>query len=100
MKDTLEEMGMEKAFNDDSNFSGMGSKDIFLQAVIHKTFIAVDEDGTEAAGTTSVVGGTRGQPDLPPRQVTFQVDRPFLFLIFDNVSRSILFVGRITNPLE
>jgi serpin B len=97
LKEVLSNMGMPLAFIDGvANFSGINDKErLAISAVVHKTFVDVNEEGTEAAAATAVVGGTRGGP--PP---SFVADHPFLFLIRDNQSGSILFIGRVVNPLE
>jgi serpin B len=93
LKDVLSEMGMSLAFNAGmADFSGMdGEKGLFLQAAVHKAFVRVDERGTEAAAATAV-GGAGG---LPPM---FIADHPFLFLIRDNRSGSVLLLGRVVEP--
>ena len=94
LKDTLSEMGMPDAFGP-ADFSGInGSKDLFIDAVVHKAFVLVDETGTEAAAATVVVFLTAAGP--PPIEVT--VDRPFIFLIRDIATDAILFVGRVVDP--
>ncbi len=95
LKDVLIAMGMRDAFSEDADFSGMtGRRDLFISAVEHKAFVEVTEEGTEAAAATAVVMNERAAP-LP---VTFRADHPFLFLIRDNGTGSILFVGRVANP--
>ena len=64
---------------------------VFVNEVIHKTFINVDERGTEAAAVTSI--GMAGSA-LPPEPVDFTIDKPFTFIIMDNQSGDILFMGR------
>jgi len=98
LKDTLAGMGMPIAFSpNEADFSGMtGNRELFISDVVHKAFVAVDEAGTEAAAATAVVVGTTSMPVEPPVQVT--IDRPFIFLIRDIDTGSILFVGRILNP--
>ena len=87
-------MGMPLVFSSDADLSGMtGNRDLFLSAVVHKAFIEVNEEGTEAAAAT----GGGGSWGLPP---VFRVDHPFLFLIRDNRTGSILFLGRVVNPNE
>jgi serpin B len=97
LKDTLISMGMKDAFNDKAaDFSGMtGEPDLFIAFAVHKAFIAVDEKGTEAAAATAVGMALRGPP---PKPLPFRVDRPFLFLIRDNRTGSILFLGRVLDP--
>jgi serpin B len=99
LSDVLSEMGMPEAFDRGmADFSGMtGKKDLFISAVIHKAFVAVDEKGTEAAAATAVIMEAAGamMPDA-----TFFADRPFIFLIRDTVSGQVLFIGRVLNPAE
>jgi len=97
----LSVMGMPQAFEKDSaDFSGMdGKRDFVMSAVIHKAYIDVSEEGTEAAAATAVVinreMAVRRMPPAPP---VFRADHPFLFLIRDNRSGSILFIGRVADP--
>jgi serpin B len=97
LSNTLAEMGMPAAFSpQEADFSGMaGNRDLYIQDILHKAFIAVDEAGTEAAAATGVVIGVTSAP-ADPREVT--VDHPFIFIIRDNTSGALLFVGRVTNP--
>ncbi len=94
----LKSMGMMDAFVPNvADFSGInGKRDLFISAVIHKAYVDVNEEGTEAAAATAVaVGATSVGPRQTP---VFRADHPFLFLIRDNQSGSILFIGRATNP--
>jgi serpin B len=95
--ETLAAMGMPDAFLwGVADFSGMtGNRDLFIGDVIHKAFVSVDEAGTEAAAATAVVMPTAGPPEEP---VEVTVDRPFIFLIRDIDTGSILFIGRVVNP--
>ncbi|MBA7632654.1 hypothetical protein ES703_40206 [subsurface metagenome] len=96
LKEILAAMGMPVAFSGDADFSGMtGNRDLFIAEVIHKAFISVDEAGTEAAAATAVVMKEIAAP-LEPIEVT--IDHPFIFLIRDIETGTILFVGRIVNP--
>ena len=97
LADVLKSMGMTDAFLGKADFSGMnGKRDIFISAVIHKAFVDVNEEGTEAAAATAVVVVTTAvRPEKIP---VFRADHPFLFLIRDNDSGSILFIGRMMNP--
>lgn len=97
----LAAMGMGSAFDPEvADFSDMaGSKDLYLSAAIHKAFVDVNEEGTEAAAATgAVVGVTSAIIEQEP--LVFRADHPFLFMIRDNRHRAILFIGRITNPSE
>ncbi|GAG82956.1 unnamed protein product, partial [marine sediment metagenome] len=97
LADVLRQMGMKDAFSGAADFSGMnGKRDLFISAVIHKAYVDVNEEGTEAAAATAVVVGiTAVRPEKIP---VFRADHPFLFLIRDNDSGSILFIGRMMNP--
>ncbi|WP_168564068.1 serpin family protein [Crateriforma spongiae] len=93
----LQQMGIETAFTNAADFSGITKQDrIKLSAVLHKAVIQVDEEGTVAAAVTGV-GGIRAT-SVPAPPPTFNVDRPFAFLIRDNQTGSILFVGRVNDP--
>lgn len=91
---TLQEMGMTDAFHAArADFSGItGRRDLFLSLVVQQARVEVSEQGTEAAAGTAVVLERGGKP------VAFVADRPFLFLVRDRRSGSILFVGRVVNP--
>jgi len=91
---TLQAIGMTDAFQGGrADFSGMtGSKELFISTVIHQAEVEVDEEGTEAAAGT-VVAMKRG-----PRPPQIAADRPFLFLIRDRETGSILFLGRVVDP--
>jgi serpin B len=96
---TLKNLGMTLAFlSDEADFSGMdGKQDLFISAVLHKAFVDVNEEGTEAAAATGIVVGATAVliPKEPP---VFRADHPFVFLIRDNRTESILFLGRLVNP--
>ena len=96
----LSNMGMADAFDRGrADFSGMtGKKDLFISDVIHKAFVAVDEEGTEAAAATAVIMELAGAAQPPDNQ--FIVDRPFIFIIRDTVSGQVLFIGRVLNPSQ
>ena len=89
-------MGMPTAFSDGADFSGItGSKDLFISDVFHKAYVNVDEEGTEAAAATAVDMAVTSMPESP---IELIVDRPFIFLIREYETNSILFVGRVLNP--
>ncbi len=94
LKEPLSAMGMPRVFSDtDADLTGMATAEyLFLHFLVHEAFVAVDEEGTEAAAAT--VGGA-GTTSAPPE---FVADRPFLFLIRDRVTGSILFMGRVVDP--
>jgi serpin B len=96
LNDPLTKMGMPIAFSG-ADFSGMtGNRGLSISNVIHKTFISVDEAGTEAAAATAIIMPVAMPPPGAPIEVT--IDRPFIFLIRDIETGAILFVGRILNP--
>jgi len=96
LKNTLAAMGMPVAFSGSADLSGMtGNRDLFIAEVIHKAFVSVDEAGTEAAAATAVIVPSAAMPEEP---VEVTADRPFVFLIRDIETGTILFVGRIVNP--
>lgn len=100
--DTLKALGMNTAFDPNTaDFSGMtGGRDLFISAVIHKAFVDVNEEGTEAAAATGIIlAPTSAAPD-PTEPPVFRADHPFVFMIRDNRNGTILFMGRIENPLE
>lgn len=69
-------------------------RELYITGIFHKAFVAIDEEGTEAAAATASVGGSVSAP--PP--ATFHADRPFIFAIYDEPTREILFLGRVTDP--
>jgi serpin B len=96
LDDALKSMGMVNAFSDEADFSGMdGSKALYIAAVLHKAFVAVNEAGTEAAAAAAVIMKSKGLPSSPP---AFRADHPFVFLVRENSTGSILFLGRVLNP--
>ncbi len=95
LKETLAAMGMPDAFDDQrADFSGMADIPpvLYVSHVIHKAFVAVDELGTEASAATGVVGEIVSMPQMA------RLDRPFIFLIYDAPTGSVLFVGRVLDP--
>jgi serpin B len=99
LKSTLAALGMRLPFSSRADFSGMTDRrePLLISKVIHQTYIDVNEEGAEAAGATAVLMG-RGAP--APRAVAFRADRPFLLLVRDNQSGSVLFLGRVVDPTK
>lgn len=97
--ETLQALGVESAFvHGKADFSGIdGTRDLFVSTAIHKTFVAVDEKGTEAAAAT-VVGLEMGAAPDPKKPREVVVDRPFLFAIRDAKRDRLVFLGRVTDP--
>ncbi len=96
LRATLQEMGIRQAFGT-ADFSGMTpGKTLRISNVIHKAYVAVDEKGSEAAAATAVEMGLIGSGGSSP--IIFQADHPFVFLIRDDRSGLILFMGRVSDP--
>jgi serpin B len=96
LKDPLKTLGMAVAFGDAADFRGMTTeRDLAITDVLHQTYVAVDEAGTEAAAATAVVVGETGLPVTPHELV---LDRPFLYVIHDTAHGTPLFVGRVADP--
>ena len=101
LSQVLASMGMTPPFSDNADFSGIngGKEPLQISAVIHKAYVDVNETGTEAAAATAV--GIRATSAMIPQPPTpFRADHPFLFLIRDRRTGSILFLGSLTNPQE
>jgi serine protease inhibitor len=94
---TLKALGMEEAFGNSANFTAMTETPVKIDEVKHKTFVEVNEEGTEAAAATSVeMRATSARPEQEPFRMV--VDRPFFFAIRDNQTGTILFMGSIVDP--
>ncbi len=100
LKQYLQSIGMTKPFMHSADFSNISNNtDLFIDLVIHKAYIDVDENGTEAAAATAVVIRTTSVED-PPERIEFRADHPFTFLIQQKTTGNILFMGNVVNPLE
>jgi serine protease inhibitor len=99
LNEHLTALGMPTAFSDGADFSGMTTQEqLYISHVLHEAFIAVDEEGTEAAAATAVVMQAASLPAPPP--LTLTADRPFLFVIYDVELSIPLFMGRVSDPSE
>jgi serpin B len=105
LNDTLVALGMSSAFDQNSaDFSAMidqkkakADDRLYLSAVYHKAFIAVDESGSEAAAATAVVGAVPTSVEIKP---VFRADHPFVYVIRDTKTGAILFIGRVLDPTQ
>jgi serpin B len=95
LKEPLKSLGMPRAFGD-ADFTAIngGREQLFIDEVYHKAFVAVDEEGTEAAAATAVVGVAESAK--PTAEIRF--DRPFVFVIYDQPTGQILFLGTLRDP--
>jgi serine protease inhibitor len=97
----LQSVGITSAFNPQlADFSGMtGNRDFYISAVLHKAYVDVNEEGTEAAAATGIImratAVRRPRPEEPP---VFRADHPFVFAIRDNRNGAVLFIGRLADP--
>jgi serpin B len=97
LKNTLAKMGMPDAFGPEADFSGIDGSRLYISGVFHKAWGEVNEEGTEAAAATAaVVARAAMRPVAPPP--VFRADHPFVFLIRDTRSGSLLFLGRLADP--
>lgn len=90
LKEKLEELGMEQAFSGDADFSGIGDQ-VWIDDIRHKAVVDVNEEGTEAAAVTVIGLGTTSMPN------TFIADKPFMFVIADNTTGTVLFMGKVVD---
>jgi len=93
----LQMMGMVDLFSDSADLSGIGSGALAINDAIHKAFVNVSESGTEAAAATAIdFMYSSSEYEIP--SINFIVDRPFLFLIYEKNTQSVLFTGRLVRP--
>ena len=97
LQPALSALGMADAFTGDADFSGITQEDrLYIDEVFHKAFVKVNEEGTEAAAATAVVMTKESAVIEDTKSVV--ADRPFIFLIRDEKSGMILFMGRVERP--
>lgn len=97
LNDELINLGLGIAFSGSANFSDISDVAIFISFVLQKTFIDVKEEGTEAAAVT-IIGFERTSVPSQPSPIFFNANRPFVYLIKDNATGSICFVGKVSAP--
>jgi serpin B len=100
LRDTLSALGMSRAFSEAADFSGISTDEqLWIDEAIHKAYIDVNEEGTEAAAATAVVMRALGMfRPAPARRVVLTADHPFLFAVLDTRSGLPLFLGQFTRP--
>jgi serpin B len=100
LRDTLEALGIVRAFEDGADFGGITDEPLKIREAIHKVYLAIDEEGTEAAAATAavVVMGMALRHRPPAERVVFTADRPFLFAVVEITSGLPLFLGQFTRP--
>ncbi len=96
--ETLQSLGMKTAFSDQADFTGITDMPLKITQVKHKTFMEVNEEGTEAAAVTGVEMSTTSMPINPPKRFIMEVNRPFLLAITDTQAQHILFLGIVNEP--
>ncbi len=96
LRSTLRKMGLKEPFTENANFSEMSKIPLRVSKVVHQAFLQVDEIGTEASASTSIIGVPKG--NLNQKPAFFNANQPFLFFIVDRNNNTILFTGRLTKP--
>jgi serpin B len=96
LKDVLSDMGMGIAFTEGADFSNISDQyDLLINDVTHQSFIETNEEGTEAAAATVV---DIGVTSMPPASLVFKMDHPFIYIIRETTTNSIIFMGRVSDP--
>jgi len=95
MKNALIEMGMPTTFTEDADLTSI-AKDLYISSIIHQTYIEVDEKGTEAAAATGITLSTSAA--APGNGIIFNANHPFVYIIQENNTGEILFIGKMDNP--
>ena len=96
LEHVLAAMGMPLSFSSDSDFSAMSDMKAYFSQVIQKSYVSVDEKGTEASAVTTIKGEMDPGPMPNPTKVTMVLDRPFFFAITEQSTGAILFMGKVT----
>ena len=98
LKEVMEQQGIIKAFGIGAELKGISDAPLCVDNIIQKTYINVDEEGTEAAAVTAIIAKLTSM--RPQNNVTMKLDRPFVYVIIDNENHEVLFVGKVGNPIE
>lgn len=95
----MQALGMNDAFTASADFTGITTTEqLLISDIIHKSFVSVDEQGTEAAAATAVI--IKATSAMPEDPVEITIDKPFLFTIYEQSTGQVLFIGRVTNPAD
>ncbi|MEI7766015.1 MAG: serpin family protein [Phycisphaerae bacterium] len=99
LKSALTALGIKSAFTNTADFSGItGKAELQISEVVQKTFLEVNEEGTEAAAATGIIMAPTAMPMEPPKPLEFRADRPYLLQIIHRPTGAVLFTGRIVKP--
>ncbi len=99
LKNVLKEMGIIEAFQDGkADFSKICDENLFISSVLHKSYIDVNENGTEAAAVTSITFTATSAVPNEVQKIYFIVNKPFVFAITEKDTGAILFIGEVKNP--
>ena len=98
LKDVLEQQGITRAFSHGAELKGISDAPLCVDDIIQKTYINVDEEGTEAAAVTAIT--VRLTAIRPEKNVTMKIDRPFVYAIINNENNEVLFIGKVGNPIK
>ena len=98
LKPILANLGIKRAFGSKAQFGGISDEALFISDVVQKTYINVNEKGTEAAAVTIAVAGALSM--RPPKTEVITFDRPFIYAIIKDNSNEVLFAGKVGNPIE
>ena len=96
LKPILEELGIKRAFGNRAQFNGISDDPLFISDIIQKTYIDVNEKGTEAAAVTAMFAGALSM--RPPQTEILTIDRPFIYAIVKEDSNEVIFAGKVGNP--
>jgi len=98
LNEPLKALGLRSAFGDGANFSGIADEKTCISQVCQKSYVDVDEEGTEAAAVTTVQMTSLAMRRPPPNRFSMILDRPFFFVISDTGTGSVLFLGIVNHP--
>ena len=99
LNEYLKDIGINLAFSEKADFSGItGDQNLFINIILHKAFVDVNEEGTEAAAATGI--GFSFKTSMPEPPKIFKADHPFIFIIQQKDNGNILFVGKINDPSQ